>query len=411
MSLPGLTSVAGANFVGITANGGGSAIDLPNLTTFTDAYDGSIGVTDGAILNLNSGLTDVDHISITVDSTGGVPLDQFSSLNDDTLTIEGGTYDLPNLTNIDNTSVDVEGGGSLTLPGVTGYTSDNGIGNDLEVIDTTAGGTLALPGLLTITGQDRINVWAAGPDSRIDLPLLTSFSSTRSFYSAASSLSVTQGATVNDGDLTTLHGVVVTLDGTGMLAVSQLTSLTDGELQITGGHYAPTSAGYTPANSFTNLSNINGTGIYVTGGSLSLPAVIHYDLQGRNIDFSVSGATGTLTLANLTTIDASSSGSGGSGSYSGAGLNFKASAGGKFVAASLISIDDSSSEPIGAGDRWRQPCRSAERRVVRNVRRNTLGRPGSYNRAGPEPYQHRKHSDHHRCREQHLAWPTYLANL
>ena len=91
--------------------------------------------------------------------------------------------------------------------------------------------------------SNAVNIAAKGPDGVIDLSGLTSWAGN----SYQSSLSVTDGATVDDGNLTTLSGVDVTLDGTGALAVSQWQSLTDGGLDITGGDYAPTAGTATPS--------------------------------------------------------------------------------------------------------------------------------------------------------------------
>lgn len=219
---------------------------------------------------------------------------------------------MPNLIDINNTSLDVAGGGNLTLPGVMSYSNsyDYLFNNSLKVVDTDSGGTLDLPNLQTISGAQPTLVAASGPLSQIDLPALTSFSTAYSYYGVPSSLSVTQGATVADGSLNSLTDVNVTLDGTGTLAITQWMTLTEGSLAITGGDYAPDHGTATPSNSFTNLSGIDGSALLVSGGgSLSLPSVTGYLAAGDPYVFSqygdvfeATGANSTLGLPGLISI-------------------------------------------------------------------------------------------------------------
>ncbi len=316
---PALASVTAGDqqtAVGAQAQGTGSLVNLSGLTTFV-TYNGLLSATQGGTILLNSGLTSLESTRFTVDGTGeiitptdSVSLDQFTTLNYDYINVEGGTYDLPNLTNIDNTGVSVSGGGSLTLPNVGTYTNNEYYGGTfLSAVDTTSGGTLALPGLTTIASTYPVNISAAGSNSVIDLPALTSWTVTNldGYYSGyQSDLSVTQGATVNDGSLTTLGNVNVTLDGTGKLGVGSWQSLTDGDIRITGGDYSPTSGSATSSNAFTNLSDIDGSSLYVSGGgSLTLPAVQSYTNDDTgNAVFQATDTTsgGTIDLPGLTAI-------------------------------------------------------------------------------------------------------------
>ncbi len=83
---------------------------------------------------------------------------------------------------------------------------------------------------------------------------------------------MTEWGTVGGPNLTTFNYVAVTLDGTGTIAVSQWQTLTNGSLEITGGDYAPAVGAANSANSFTNLGNINGSSLYVSGGREPEPA-------------------------------------------------------------------------------------------------------------------------------------------
>ncbi len=325
ISLPGLTMISGTYGVNIDAAGSQSEIDLHALTTLSSSYyyyyQNSLSVTQGATID-DGGLTNLTDVRVTLDGTGKLAVRQWTSLTNGNLTITGGDYapttgaasadnSFAKLTDIDGSGLYVSGGGSLSLPGVTSYTNNeyNYDDDSFQVTDTTAGGILSLPNLTTIGGSYAVQIEAAGSSSQIDLPKLTSFAST---YSDEAALSVTQGATVDDGGLTTLTGVDVTLDGTGTLAVGHWTSLTNGSLKITGGDYAPTSGAATSANSFAKLSDIDGSSIYVYGnGSLTLPAVNTYTnnnyedgyLEAYQPDvYSGTPTVGVLSLPNLTTI-------------------------------------------------------------------------------------------------------------
>ena len=335
LSLPNLTAIAGYYGASIEAAGSKSQIDLPKLTTVSPTYSGyvALSVTQGATVD-DGGLTSLTNIAVTLDGTGTLAVSQWITLTNGSLTITGGDYAptsgaatsgnaFTNLSDIDGSGLYVSGGGSLSLPAVTSFTGnsyDHYVNGQyvygaapFQVTDTTSGGTLSLPNLTAIAGYYGASIEAAGSKSQIDLPKLTTVSPTYSGYAA---LSVTQGATVDDGGLTSLTNIAVTLDGTGKLAVSGWTALTNGSLTIIGGDYAPTSGAATSGNAFTNLSDIDGSGLYVSGGgSLSLPAVTSF--TGNSYDHYVNGqyvygaapfqvtdttSGGTLSLPNLTAI-------------------------------------------------------------------------------------------------------------
>ena len=54
------------------------------------------------------------------------------------------------------------------------------------------------------------------------------------------------------------------LDGSGTIPISQFTGITGGGIDVTGGNYSPTAATANSNNSFTNLSNIDGSGLFVS---------------------------------------------------------------------------------------------------------------------------------------------------
>ena len=72
---------------------------------------------------LDSNLTSLDGVFIYDDAASSISLGQFTSLTDGGLSLDGGSYDLPKLKDIDGSSLQVQGGGSLELSAVTSYTS------------------------------------------------------------------------------------------------------------------------------------------------------------------------------------------------------------------------------------------------------------------------------------------------
>ena len=350
-TLPGLTSFDGTGMT-FSADGSGSKLDISGITSYTGTGT-TIAETNGAKLLMDTSFTTLSGVSFTIDNTSDLAsllIDNLTSLTDGGLTVLGGSYAFPNLAAIDGSSLSVSGGGGLTLAGVQTYGLNNGSSAAFQATDTTSGGTLDLPALTGISGNNGLQVDAAGASSRIDLPVLTSFTANYSF----AGLSVTQSATVSEPLLTALDGVIVTLDGTGKLPISQWNAYTKGSLSINKGDYAPTTGARTSNNSFTGLSKIGGSSIYVGGGgSLTLPAVTSYDPGGRNITFGASGSGAFLSLPNLASVSRSGSSGGyssSSGGYSARGrLNFKAGAGGQVQVPALASITAGSQQTsVGA---------------------------------------------------------------
>ncbi len=186
------------------------------------------------------------------------------------------------------------GGGSLTLPAVTTYTNNNGYqylqADQYTSYDYTTEtyygsgsvGVLGLPALTSISGQYAL-VLAGGTGSEIDLPALTSFSV--SYYGE---LSVTGGATVSDGSLTTLNGVTVTIDGSSTLETSSWATFTNSRMNISGGSYT-----------FNLLTDLDGSTINLSGGAaVTLTALTSYS-NPNGYDTTYLEATGGGTVLSL----------------------------------------------------------------------------------------------------------------
>ena len=165
----------------LEATGAGSTLSLPNLggvsvgTTLWQpcpgpgtrrwfrepAFPGKVNTgpvqfeTDGpnSVLNISAlasftGVNDGTAPSLQISNGGTLQADALSRMNDGYLTQIGGTVSLPKLTNLDASDIEVSGGGTLTLAGVTGYRASNG-STFLEA--TGAGSVLSLPQLGNVT--------------------------------------------------------------------------------------------------------------------------------------------------------------------------------------------------------------------------------------------------------------------
>jgi hypothetical protein len=243
LDLPSLATVSNGPAL-IAAGGTGSNVDVSSLASLPAGS--SVSDTGGASIQLNSTFANtptIDGVAFTVDGTD-------SNMN--------GSYTLNNLTDINGSSLYVQNGGSLSLPGVTTYT--NATTDNTYLSATGTDSLLNLENLTAAAATYVAYISADGTSSEINLSDLQSLPS-------ASSLSDTDGAELLlDSDLTTLDGVAITVDGTDSninAFLGQLTTLTDGSLTVAGGDYA-----------LPNLTDINGSSLYVqNGGSLALPDV------------------------------------------------------------------------------------------------------------------------------------------
>ncbi len=244
---------------------------------------------------MDDSFTTLDGVLFTIDSTSDLAnllINNLTALTDGGLTVLGGNYTFPNLADIDGSSLDVENGASLSLPGVTSETNGAGVNYGLPFF-ANGGGKLSLVKLATITG-DGVNVSADGTGSTIDLSGLTTFD----VNPAGGALFASNGGTIDlNANLTTINGANVYIDATSTITpLTQLTALTGGTLTLNG---------VDASNAFPDLATIDGLGILVEeGGSLSLPMVTSYTNNGYPFSESlqVQDPNSALSLPNLATI-------------------------------------------------------------------------------------------------------------
>ena len=181
------------------------------------------------------------HISISINVPAAYAYEFVSDLRN-----------LPKLTNgatrHDDILIDANLGGQIILSGVT------------QIVDPNAGDA---------TGRSvRIN--ADGLGSLVDLSALQSITDLFPSGDAAdggySIISATNSGTTRIPALTSAEGLHLSLDNSNTLSISQLTTFTNGIIQVTGG---------TPQ--LTSLTNINGTSLDVSGGgTLALPLITSF---------------------------------------------------------------------------------------------------------------------------------------
>ena len=230
-------------------------------------------------------LTTLDSVNLTLDGTGTISTSQITSYTNGVMTVSGGTPSFSNLSDGNGSSFLVSGGATLSLPELTTYslTQDStfeatGTGSILSLanlnsvtVDTSNSGELAAfaalaGGKVTLSSLAQLDTGPVvlesdGTGSVLNVSALTSFTAQNDDLDA--SLQATNSGTVQDPLLTTIDTVNVTLDGTGTISTSQITSYTNGLMTVSGG---------TP--DFSNLSDGNGSSFVVSGGAtLSLPAL------------------------------------------------------------------------------------------------------------------------------------------
>jgi fibronectin-binding autotransporter adhesin len=279
----GTTFTSAANWIGGVAPGPNDhAIIGASSTTIGLSGDISVeSIVSGAPLDVTSG-------SLTVDSGASQANAGLTVASGAALYATGGgtSFEATGATVIDGASVFAQDGGSLTLPGLTSYTTSSTTALSVD----GAGSMLNLDALTSIVVQGGAELDLSATDGgNLDLSGLTN-----------TSLQGLGGANVTDtggsaiqlnSSFTVLTGINLTLDGTGTIATGQWTSFTNGSVTITGGSYT-----------LPKLTDIDESSLFVTGGaSLTLPKLTSYSDQSF-LEFSVDGAGSVLNLSAMTSI-------------------------------------------------------------------------------------------------------------
>jgi hypothetical protein len=296
-------------------------IDAPGNVTIV--YDSAEAVTVRSLA-----LSDSLRLSAgSIDVSGAFSVDPGQTLS---VVGAGVEFVAQGVSTIDGTNLIVSDGARLSLPSATSYThthrsnsvhlraSGNGSLLDLGsvellvgangaaerlLIEALEGGTVDLSGVTQILDPEEgdlrgraVRISADGADSRVDLSNLEVLHDRSSaFWSSVtgySSLTATNGGEITAPSLTTLNAVEINLDGTGILPVGQITTLTNSRLTVTASDYT-----------FNSLATIDGTNFLVSGGgSLSLPAATSYTHTHRSNSVHLR-ASGTGSLLDLGAVE------------------------------------------------------------------------------------------------------------
>jgi len=364
LDLPLATQVI-SGAVTFTSDGTGSVIDLDALTSFTGKlYFSNSGfhANNGGVI-LTPSLTTIHDGTITSDTPGNLNLSQVTTLTGSgTVDVGGGVHDLSSLTNLgvpinltngaiplltslttlENASICITGGAVLELPLITSLvTLENannnlkaeGVGSRLSFPNATSiqgptgvsdnfyitaldGGRVEIPKATGIT-SGAVTFTSDGTGSVIDLDDLATF--TGNLYFSNSGFHALNGGTILIPALTGIHEGNVSCDTPGNLDLSSVTGITGGgTVTLTGGIHNLTSLTTTNARFeitggsvpvMTNLSNIDGASIYVTGGAVvNFPLVTSYS-QTTSSDryLQAEGAGSILRFSNLTSLTSNDS--------------------------------------------------------------------------------------------------------
>ncbi len=372
-------------FITLEAIGIGSAIELPQLTTFIDrnpaenlidvglSHSGRLRAMSGGVITVPA-LTEIKAVRIEVDNASLLDIGAVESMSGALLTVSGSTHQWPfaHLTNADKNSYYVYDGASITFPriinldagfnlGSTWYVNgqDSKIefpelsslipganrGERLDII-SISGGQVLLPKLTQVDnaptgdlGDQYITFHASGQGSSIQLPLLTTFIDRNASFnlidtsiSRGGLLRASSGGSLIVPELRDIQGVRVEVDNQSSLDVSSLASVTIGRFTVSGSNHQWVLPNLTSANETSYLLS--------SGATLTLPAVSTLD-AGYNFlsTWSVSGPGSQLIFPELMTMIP--------GADRGDQLAVNASLGGVVRLPKLISIIDPTQGDFG----------------------------------------------------------------
>lgn len=306
VQLPATTRVSEGN-IGFLADGVGSVVSLPVLASpATPGRDVNYEARNSGSIQIPS-LADGLGATFTIRSGGQLNLAQLKRALG--FTIQNTNLTLPALTNIDNGSLSVSSGGSLTLPAVTSFVDNGGCCGALWEANGP-GTVLSLPALTNYTGNQTwtptVRALAGGqiqlgsvtriPDSNVYF-LSDGANSLVNLASLVSASGPTRTATFEARNAGTIS-IPLLVDGTwssfavrsgATLNLSQLTRFAG--LTVDGGILT------LPA-----VTNINGASLSVSaGGSLTLPGITqHSDTSGCcGALWEATGSGSRLSLPSL----------------------------------------------------------------------------------------------------------------
>jgi hypothetical protein len=292
LMLPQLTSyTAGGQYFQV--NGSGSLLDVSALTSLSVPSSLTLYATNGGTMKLANALTSLSNTSIydtggstltnklttltgcfaQIDGTDAHVADTWTQFQTGNFQVNGGSYTLPNLTNVDQSYVIAESGGQLALPNLTSYVS-----NGPYFQANGAGSVLDVSALTTLTQQSSFELYAQNGGT-----LKVGFSTLSNNGNGSLTLDSTNGSTLVN-HLTTLSGVSAQIDGDAHVA-DTWTHFQAGTLLVSGGSY-----------NLPNLTNVDQSYLQAqSGGHLALPNLTSYVANGAY--FQANGAGSMLDVS------------------------------------------------------------------------------------------------------------------
>lgn len=351
------------------ADGTGSLINLNALAVCAGQYPYQVTfeASAGGTIQMPH-MTGGPYVGVTINSGGNMPTSQIGMLF--ALTFNGVTNNFNGLTNLANLSmtgpinmafpnlfdfydgsITLAGGATATFPEVTNFNKDCSGANWSA---TGAGTIINFPLLTNITGQvcsfpviqaesggevlltnvrsielGPLTIQADGTSSLVDLRKLASVSGSNSY---ALIFEASAGGTVNVPNLASANLTDFNFNSAGTLSPTNLSTLTDGSLNLPGGMLT------LPVLRDFDGSSLNATG----GGVISLPALGNYSGgTGLKASWTADGSGSEINLLGLTNFVGDL--------INGASTTIAAENGGQILLDNLLSIDNGSEGFLSEG--------------------------------------------------------------
>jgi len=292
----------------------GSVVDLSGLTgrwkSVTDHELSLSAASGGSILIPN--VTELENASLEVDDTGIIPTAQLNQLTNCTLTVNGATPNLGQVTNINDSWVYAKGGGIARLTSVFHVTDTNAspvwqaedTGSLIDLSRVTnitmgyyeilyprayGGGKVDLHGVTTCIGS--VQADTADDGSVVNLNGLAGRWTSTADHEL--SLSAATGGHIIISNVTQLENASLEVDDTGFIPTKQLNQLTNCTLTVGGGA--------TP--NLGQVTNINDCWVYAKGGGVArLTNVFHVMNNNQSPVWQASDPGSLLDLSKVTDI-------------------------------------------------------------------------------------------------------------
>ncbi|MCA9262275.1 MAG: hypothetical protein KDA60_00440 [Planctomycetales bacterium] len=226
------------NFI---ADGQGSLIDLAEVTHLLDASGtdtaqglwSTVRATNGGTIN-SPRLTHLRGVHLHRNATGIQSIEQITSFESGQITLDGGSYAIPAISDLSGTSIIARNNAVVEFAGVQHL--------DSAPITVQSGASVSFPNVTTLNHKSNLRgtAWrlaATGEGSRLELPAVTTISN-GTFYAASIDLDAIDGGSVNLSALqaiiepnwgdTRWRSVDLLADGVGSeIDITSLTSFTD----------------------------------------------------------------------------------------------------------------------------------------------------------------------------------------